>query len=69
MSRNNIIYNGNGVQVLNLRFRMTRSGGGESYRFFTNRSELEMCKRGIQSVAKNLFFVFFRGCGHSEIGK
>ena len=36
-----------GVQVLNLRLRMTRSRGGEPYRFFTVRSELEMRWRGI----------------------
>ena len=31
-----------------------------TYRFFTIRSELEVFQRGIQSKAKNLFFIFLR---------
>jgi len=33
----------------------------KNVQFFTNRSELEMGQRGIQSEAKNLFFIFFLG--------
>ena len=33
--------------------------GGDPYRFFTDRSELERCLGGIQSVAKNLFLFLY----------
>ncbi len=36
---------------------MTGINNREPYRFFTNRSELEMPLRGIQNETKNLFFM------------
>gem|GEM_PF-3164269 len=54
-SRNHTNYDSIGVQVLNLRFRMTGNCRTFTYRFFTIRSELEVSHRGIQSKAKNLF--------------
>ncbi|GEM_PF-5839935 len=51
-----------GVQVLNLRFRMTGHDGGGPYRFFTFRSELEM--NSVRIFRK----IFHPRCGLSERG-
>src|SRR5690606_7685337 len=51
-----------GVQVLHLRWRMTRSRGGDPYRFFTDRSELEM--NSVRIFRK----IFHPRCGLTEGG-
>ncbi len=47
-----------GVQVLYLRYRMTGPIGGEPYRFFTNRSELDIPERDSERSEESIFYFF-----------
>ena len=53
------------VQFLYLRYTMTGLGGGKTYRFFTNRSELEIPREGFRAQ-RRIYFSFYKIAVHPE---